>query len=86
MEVLAALKRHMNPQTQNLFPKWDMIAKELGLSRTTVFRAMRYLLKEGLIRRESLPAMNPTLPGPVSHLVITIPDRPEPPGTSRRSS
>ncbi len=71
-EIYAALKRHMNPKTHNLFPKWRVIARELGLSRSTVMRNARHLIKTGRIREEYLLAMNPQLPEERGFWVFTI--------------
>ncbi len=71
-EVYAVLKQHMNPQTHNLFPRWDVVAKELGLSKSTVIRNVRHLLASGRIRSDFLPAMNPQLPEECGFTVITV--------------
>lgn len=71
-EIYAALKRHMNPKTHNLFPRWHAIAKELGLSKSTVIRNARHLFATGRIRSDFLPAMNPQLPEECGFTVITI--------------
>ena len=71
-EIYAALKRHMNPKTHNLFPRWHVIAKELGLSKSTVLRNARHLFVTGRIRSDFLPAMNPQLPEECGFEVITI--------------
>ena len=70
--VYAALKRRMNPKTHNLFPRWDVIARELGLSKSTVMRNARHLFATGRIRSDFLPAMNPQLPEACGFAVVTV--------------
>ena len=71
-EIYEALKRHMNPKTHNLVPRWHAIAKELGLSKSTVIRNARHLFAAGRIRSDFLPATNPQLPEECGFTVITI--------------
>ena len=71
-EIYAALRRRMNPKTHNLFPRWHVIAKELGLSKSTVIRNARHLFETGRIRSDFIPANNPQLPEECGFEVITI--------------
>ena len=71
-EIYAVLKRRMNPKTHNVFARWRSVARELGLSESTVMRNVRHLIKTGRIRKEYLPAMNPQLPEERGFWVFTI--------------
>lgn len=74
-EIYEALKRRMNPKTRNLFPRWKKLGRELGISEATVMRNVRYMINNGMIRREFLPCMNPAMPEKVGFTVISIPEQ-----------
>ena len=51
--VYSALCRHADYSTRETFPSLSTIAKELGISRMTVIRAIQCLVTHGLIARKS---------------------------------
>lgn len=44
-----ALKRKMDPDTRMVRPQWKELARELGVSRSTISREMPHLKAAGLI-------------------------------------
>ena len=47
--IYDALKRKMDPDTRMVRPQWKELARELGVSRSTISREMPYLKAGGLI-------------------------------------
>ena len=48
-KIYDALKRKMNPETRMVRPQWKVLARELGVSRSTISRAIPSLKAAGLI-------------------------------------
>lgn len=47
--IYDALKRKMDPDTRMVRPQWKELARELGVSRSTISREMPHLKAAGLI-------------------------------------
>ncbi len=47
--IYDALKRKMDPDTRMVRPQWKDLARELGVSRSTISREMPHLKAAGLI-------------------------------------
>ena len=48
-KIHEVLKRKMDPETRIVRPQWKELARELGVSRSTISREMPYLKAAGLI-------------------------------------
>ena len=49
MKIYDTLKSKMNPDTRMVRPQWKKLARELGVSRSTISRVMPSLKAAGLI-------------------------------------
>ena len=54
--VLVMLLRHANYKTGECFPRLSTIAKPLGLSKVTVYKCIKIMIKAGILLKARLPS------------------------------
>lgn len=53
--ILDSLKRRTDPKTGLVAPNWRGMARELGVSRSTIARQMAFVHSSGAIERVAVP-------------------------------
>jgi len=73
--VYMALAVHVDGEMQRCFPSYQTLAREIGVSRPTVVKAIKTLLKHQLINKEAMQSPEGDA-GPNLYSLLDIPDMP----------